>query len=276
MAYSAEVSRSQPACIYLVVDQSSSMSRTFPESETPLAVGVANVVNQTIRTLVIECTKSMNTVSDYFQVGVLGYGSGASPGPAFSGSLKGREMVGISELAHNPARQVQVEDEDGLVSKEPIWVEPVTGTGTPMKAALRRASKTLMTWTQEHPDAYPPLVFHVTDGESTDGDPRDEASRIRSVSTSDGSALLFNIHLSSRSAEQVQFPDSASGLPDAFAERLFEMSSPLPPPYREMLREYDRPVSERTRGFAYNADLTVLTRVIEIGTRGPTRGGLLN
>ena len=71
------------------------------ESQRKKADGVADAINRLLQNLVIKCAKSEG-VRDYYYVGVLGYGS--KVGPAFGGSLAGKELAPISEIADNPAR----------------------------------------------------------------------------------------------------------------------------------------------------------------------------
>lgn len=240
MPYTAEVSRAHPSCFLFLIDRSGSMSDPFgggAEGKSK-ADGVADAINRLLQNLVIKCAKSEG-VRDYYHVGVLGYG--AEIGPAFSGALAGQELVPISHVADQPARvedRVRKVDDGagGLVDqtiKFPIWFDPVAHGGTPMCQALDRARQMMSDWVGQHPDSYPPIVINITDGEATDGDPRPNAEALRQLATSDGNALLFNCHLSSARATPVLFPESAAGLPDPYAEQLFEMSSILPSRLRE-------------------------------------------
>jgi len=237
---------------------------------------LADVINRLLQTLVTRCAQGED-VHDYFEIGLIGYG--ATVAPAFQGPLAGRELVRVSDLAFNPAlleqRTRTVADGDGGVIEEtyqfPVWIDPVHIGGTPMCEALRRAKATLETWVTSHRNSYPPTVVHITDGESTDGEPFGIASSIRSLSTSDGPVALFNLHLSSTAAKPVTFPSSESDLPDAFARILFDMSSLLPAPVRHEARFEGYPVTDSSRGFAFNADLVETIRFIDIGTRVSTR-----
>ena len=65
-----------------------------------------------------------------------------------------------------------------------------------MCEALTLATSTLETWVKEHKFSYPPVVINITDGESTDGDPLEDAQVLRELSTQDGNVLLFNCHIS--------------------------------------------------------------------------------
>jgi hypothetical protein len=274
MPYSAEVSRTHPSCFLFLIDRSGSMSDPFSGGAEgkKKADGVADAINRLLQNLVIKCAKSEG-VRDYYHVGVIGYGDRV--GPAFEGALAGQELVPISQVADQPAR---VEDRTrkvddgagGLVDqtiKFPIWFDPVSHGGTPMCQALDRARQILTDWVGQNPDSYPPIVVNITDGEATDGDPRPNAEALRQVATSDGNVLLFNCHLSSAAATPVLFPGSAAGLPDPYAEQLFQMSSVLPSRLREAAQAEGYAVGDQPRGFAFNADLVELIRFLDIGTR---------
>ncbi|HEY8687206.1 MAG TPA: vWA domain-containing protein [Chloroflexota bacterium] len=274
MAYTAEISRTNPSCFLFLIDQSGSMDDPFAagELQRKKADGVADAINRLLQNLVIKCAKSEG-VRDYYHAGVLGYGS--SVGPAFAGSLAGKELTSISEIAENPARVEErtkkVDDGAGGVIdqtvKFPIWFDAVARGGTPMCEALRRAQSILSTWVTGHPDSFPPIVINITDGESTDGDPTPVAEDVRHVASSDGETLLFNVHLSSHSASPIEFPDSEAGLPDKYAELLFRTSSILPSYMQNVARQEGYSVSDGSRGFVFNADMVSVIRFLDIGTR---------
>ncbi len=274
MAYQAEISRKNPGCFLFLVDQSESMEDPFGGGEAGRrkAEELATILNKLIHNLCIRCAKS-DAIYDYFHVGVLGY-SESSCKPALGGELSGRSLVPVSELASKPLRiedRVKKSDDGagGVVDqtvKFPVWFDPYSKGGTPMCAALKEATKIVQTWCQEHPSGFPPIVINITDGEATDGDPSRAAEGVRELETSDGSTLLFNIHLSSHRGK-VEFPDSEQGLADDFARRLFRMSSALPPYLLREAQAEGYQVSEGTRGFVFNADLAAVIQFLDIGTR---------
>jgi hypothetical protein len=274
MAYTAEISRSNPSVFLFLIDQSGSMDDAFGsgESKRKKADGVADAVNRLLQNLVIKCAKSEG-VRDYYSVGVLGYGS--QVGPAFTGALAGRDLVPISEIADNPARiderTKKVDDgAGGLVDqsvKFPVWFDPTAKGGTPMVQALTKGRDALSYWLGDHADAFPPIVINITDGESTDGDPSNAAEALRGLATSDGELLLFNAHLSSREEAPVEFPDQEEGLPDQYAKLLFRISSDLPGYMRAAAGAEGYQISDGAKGFVFNADLVSVIRFLDIGTR---------
>lgn len=274
MPYSAEISRANPSCFLFLIDQSGSMADPFGagESNRRKADGVADAINRLLQNLVIKCAKEEG-VRDYYHVGVIGYG--AHVGSAFAGSLAGRELVPISEIANMPARVEErtrrVDDGvGGLVDQTirfPVWFDPVANGGTPMCQALAQAQSMLERWLAQHPDCFPPILINITDGEATDGDPSGAADTIRNLRTNDGEVLLFNLHLSSQRTAPIEFPDTEVGLPDQFAQLLFRISSPLPAYMRSIAQQEGYRVSEGTRGFVFNADIVAVIRFLDIGTR---------
>lgn len=274
MAYTAEISRSAPTCFVFVVDQSASMDDAMagevPQKKSQV---VADAINRLLFELTLRCAKEEG-VRDYFHVAVLGYG-GSKVASAFSGALSGRDLVPISEIAEYPARLEErtkkvPDGAGGLVEQQvkfPIWLDPKTGGGTPMVQALTQAASLVSTWVGQHPSGFPPVVLHLTDGESTDGNPTDIATQIRSHVTTDGNALLFNLHVSALGGSPISFPATEAGLPDQFSRLLFEMSSLLPPQMRALAGSQGHRVEEGSRGFVYNADVAGIVQFLEIGTR---------
>jgi hypothetical protein len=149
----------------------------------------------------------------------------------------------------------------------PIWFEPAADGQTPMCAALNRAAMLLAGFLVAHPDAFPPVIINITDGKANDGDPEPIAARIRQLSSTDGNVLLFNLHVSEKSGQRIEFPDQETSLPDAFARLLFRMSSPLPQTMWAAAREKGIRAGANTRGFVFNADLDAVVRSLDIGTR---------
>ncbi len=275
MPYSAEISRENPSCFLFMIDQSSSMSDEIRAGDATQqkSLGVADSINRWLQEMSIKCAK-VDGVRDYYHVGVIGYGK--TVGPAFAGSIAGREMVPISEIAENPAR---LEDRSkkvpdgagGLVEQSvrvPVWFDPIADGGTPMCRAAAEAERIIQDWITEQPDCFPPIIIHITDGEATDGEPMERIRQLTNLTTSDGNVMLFNIHLSANpEAAPVSFPDSADELPDEYSKMLFETASLLTPTMRALAREHGLKPSEKSRAFVLNADMVLLVQAIDIGTR---------
>ena len=272
MTYEAQISRTAPTAFLFVVDQSGSMGDKMSSGKSKSEF-VADALNRTLMNLVARCTKSEG-VRDYFEIGVLGYGaSGVENG--FSGVLGSSVLNPISAIEQNPVR---VEDRKrkmddgagGIVEtniKFPVWFEPKANGGTPMREALISAAEALVAWSDAHPDSYPPTLLHVTDGESTDGDPEEVATHLGRIRTNDGELLVLNIHVSALGADPIRFPSSESGLPDNYAKMLFRMSSALPSHLIAFAQEKGHKVGVESRGFMFNAEAAEVVDFFDIGTR---------
>jgi hypothetical protein len=274
MPYSAEISRANPSCFLFLIDQSGSMEDPFGggEATRKKADLVADAINRLLQNLVIKCAKEEG-IRDYFYVGVIGYGD--KVGPALGGTLAGKELVSISEIGNQPARIEQrvkkVEDGAGGLVEQPIrfpvWFDPMAHGATPMCQALTLAHEVLGRWLPQHPDSFPPIVINITDGEATDGNPVGAAQTLRNLANNDGSVLLFNIHLSSKGARPIEFPDTTDSLPDQYAKQMFELSSALTPTMRAIAQQEGYATSEASRGFVFNADMVSVIKFLDIGTR---------
>jgi hypothetical protein len=281
MPYTAEISRQQPACLIFLLDQSGSMQDPFGVGEAPLrkADFLADVVNRTLHDLVIRCTKA-EEIRDYFHVAVVGYGrAGGAVASAFTGPLAGRGLVRISAVGQSPARledrKKKVPDgAGGLVEQTvrfPVWIDPVHEDGTPMCAALANVKPIVEDWVRTYPAGLPPIVLHITDGESGDGDPTAHGRALIELASKDGAVLLFNCHLSAQRAPKAEFPANGESLPDAFARTLFGISSELPPQFASAAKELGLTIAPGARGFVFNADAAALVHFFDIGTRPANR-----
>ena len=265
-----------------MLDQSASMQDPFGGAEqkgdaAPSKARVlADVVNRLLQNLVLRCAKEEG-VRDYFSVGVVGYGDRVQPlvKPAEGYDAAGG-LIPVSHLAERPLRLEErlkkTKNGEGEVVeqrvKTPIWFEPHAKNGTPMCQGLDFATRLVRQWIDVHPQAFPPIVLNVTDGEATDGDPLRYARQLCSYATDDGDVLLFNVHLSGSEAPAVELPEAMDELPDdEYAQQLFQMSSRLPFSMRAAAEQEGYTVNMDTRGFIFNADPTSLIRLLEIGTR---------
>lgn len=274
MVYTAEISRSNPSCFIFLLDQSASMLDEITEGQDlkRKADVVADALNRLLRELAIKCAKE-GGVRDYFHVAVIGYG--ARVGSVFEGELSGRDLVPLSQVAKYPARveerMKKVPDgAGGLVeqsTKFPVWVEPVGNHGTPMVEALHQAAVLANTFLATNENCFPPVVLNLTDGQSTDGDPRPGAHALRELASTDGNVLLFNLHVSSEGGTPTIFPGESTALNDDYARTLFEMSSPLPTHMRSYAAQQGIAVDDTSRGFVYNADMITVVQFLDIGTR---------
>jgi Mg-chelatase subunit ChlD len=257
--YKAEISRRTPGCILFLIDQSESMADNWAgeRNAEPKAKGAANILNRLLTELINRCTKG-EEVRHYFDVGIIGYGEVV--GPALGGELAGHEVVPINQLEDygRPGESEEVR----------VWLDPIAKNRTPMCQALREAHRILSSWITDHRESYPPIVINITDGEANDGDPLIPAQELMALNTNDGNVLLFNCHLSSRSAATIQYPGNKEGLADEFARKLYDMSNILPDSMVQVAKkEFNMELDDMARGFIFNAEKEDLMRFLVIGTR---------
>ncbi len=273
MPYSAEISRTNPTALIFLLDQSSSMLEPFGgQPDKSKATGVADALNRLLQNLVLKCAKA-DGIRDFFHVGIVSYGGRVSSG--FGGGLAGLDVVPVSKIANNPlrveVRSRKVDDGAGGIIEQqfkfPVWFEARPTGRTPMCEAMGKAKQYLQDFLDDQPNCYPPLVINITDGQPTDGDPREAARELRALASKDGNVLMFNAHLSEKQNRPVEFPQEDTGLPDDFAKLLFRMSSVLPPKLVEAAKADGFAVGPQSRGFVFNADLVAVIRFLDIGTR---------
>ena len=271
-SYQQVVTRSHPGCFVILVDQSDSMEQGLAgDNSNPKKVAAARAVNLFLRNLVIMCTKARGKVREYFWVTVLGYGRVVQP--IMSGELNGNKLVSTAQLAENSEFiEDKVPQKDGSYKqkKVPVWIKPQADGLTPMCEALSSARTLVEDFIKEHPDSHPPIVVNITDGDSTDGHPKDAAGSLTNLKTSDGNVLLFNVHLSGTNAPVISFPTKDNDLEDLLAKELYQMSSQLPGKMLAYAKERGINAQPGARGFMFNADFSALSALLEIGTRTST------
>ncbi|PJI55679.1 hypothetical protein CTI14_02755 [Methylobacterium radiotolerans] len=271
MSYTQIINRAHPSAFVFIVDQSGSMSERWGAGNMSKAEQVATIINRQLFNLSIRCTKGEG-VRDYFDVAVIGYGKSVEP--ILGGNLAGRGLVPVSDIAQHPLR---VEDRTkkiddgagGLIEQKvrfPVWLDATANGGTPMCKALEYARTLLEPWVAQHPESHPPVVLHITDGQSTDGDPVPGAQALTDLRTNDGQVLLFNAHISADAGIPVEFPETDATLADVYSRTLFAMSSVLPHGILVAANHAGHPVGDGSRGFVYNADSANLISFLDIGT----------
>jgi len=277
--YTQEISRQNKACFLFLLDQSFSMEEPLGSSPRRKCDELSSAINGWLQNMAIRASGDEG-IKDWMDVGVLGYRTDRNANPiiesALRGPLAGQTLVSITEIGAHPARidtrtQRIPDEETGEIlefpCEVPVWVDPVAEGGTPMCHMLYRAHELLSAWLAKHPRSFPPIVVHISDGESQDGDPIPYANAVKRLATEDGNVLLFNCHLSVTAAEPFLFPASSEGLPDELAKVLFNMSSRLPEPFVRLAVAEGLPLQSGARGMAFNADMVCLIQFLNMGTQ---------
>ncbi len=284
--YSKRVSSATPLFVGLVRDESGSNRHPIGGTDVPMskADAIADAINKNLEAIVSHSADGITEGTDteaptqrfkgWFKVVGVGYSTGTRP--LFGDSIK---MMSTTELAHS-ARWFDGNGKpvDGNSKQEDWqrmrWVDPKHEGATHMAEGLAEILPHLSAFVAEHPDARAPVIMHLTDGKPEGGseNPIKVADAIKGVRTKDGHALLFNIHVGEQ-GETFMFPNQAridqlTGELKVNAQRMFDMSSPMPPSMltkaRTEFSEYRIPDGART--MVYNANGAVLTKLIEMGT----------
>ena len=277
--YSQEISRQTKACFLCLLDQSFSMEEPLGNSTSRKCDELVTAINGWLQNMAIRASGDQG-IRDWMDIGVFGYRTDQAAQPiiesALQGPLAGRSIVSIREIGENPARidtrtQYLPDEETGQMievpCETPVWVDARTEGGTPMCHMFYHAHGILREWIAAHPQSFPPIVVHITDGESQDGDPLPYVDAVKNLATEDGNVLLFNCHLSMTAAEPFMFPSGEQGLPDQLARALFHMSSVLPEPFFRHAQAEGFPIQPGARGMAFNADMVCLIQFLNMGTQ---------
>lgn len=268
MPYQAQINRDNPTLFCFLLDQSGSMNDPIGGQANGVskAQALADAMNGILIDIVVRCSEGSN-IRDYFDVAIFGYGAEKGKvAPALIGDLSRMDIVPISQIGMSPQRfQSRMVDQQEY--SYPVWIDPVGGADTPMCAAFSKATNLIQDWIRKHKKAFPPIVIHITDGEATDGDPARPARKLCSLSTDDGNVLLFNCHLSSTASPPIIFPSQAGSIPDKYGQYLFNISSQLTPYMQQAAAGLQYPVTNQSRGFIFQADLSSVIHFLDIGTR---------
>lgn len=278
--YSAKISRDNRTAFIILCDQSGSMAeRVIVRGESQFkSEAVSLMINMIIDELINRSRRSTG-VMDYFDIAVIGY-SGSGVNSLLSGK---DDFTKASELARrrveirhqNILRTMPGGNQVSVTIDQKCWIDAVAEGSTPMCAALRKAEEITNKWCSQSANrkSFPPIIINITDGEASDGNSEmlmKIAERIKSISTHDGNAMLFNIHLAATYEVQqtgVSFPGSRVEIPHTkYADTLYEMSSVLPECYNELILHSKPDSALPLRAVSYNCPLDELFSMLAIGT----------
>src|SRR5262245_21002103 len=151
MPYTQEISRQNKACFLFLLDQSYSMTEPLANSQRTKKQELALAINSWINNAAIRAAGGSG-IKDWMDIGVIGYRTDpqANPivGPTMAGTLAGRNLVSITEIADNPNRiaeemQVYADPATGELIQNPVqvpvWVEELAEGGTPICTTLHMA-----------------------------------------------------------------------------------------------------------------------------------------
>lgn len=227
--YTVLATRDTPALIIYLIDVSASM--TSPMRDTWRINVVKDAIYSTIQTLVRYSTKGP-LISPRYRIAMYCYSDEIWD-----------VLGGIQTI-------------DTIAQYDP----PEMGTSRGTNAALAfNAAKDLLVSELPNILNHPaPLVCHLTDGEFDPGcpDPEPIASEIMNMAVNDGNVLVENIFISDKAlADPFRDAKAWNGIDDqtilglAYADKLRRMSSYIPRPYLQNMREKGYSINSGSRLF---------------------------
>jgi hypothetical protein len=245
------------------------------------ALAVTYISDQIIHELTLRARRD-DGVRDYFDVAVLGY-SNEDVYPLIDDK---RIFIPISELPNYKPEIKRLSLEYHLpngqkilrINKQPSWIRVKAEGDTPMYEAMLQIRDMVSEWCnkpQNH-ESFPPIIFNITDGECSDCSPQELIAiteQIRNLGTSDGKALLINVHIASRDGEEaIIFPSAEEIDKDNRSMQLLaECSSIMPEPFNELIRAQRGNQAEPPFiAMSYNASITEVIAILNIGSRSVT------
>jgi hypothetical protein len=231
MPYERSVNLAHPALIVMILDDSSSMSTSMAGTSDTRFQWVERYSGIILRELLARCIEVSGPalmVRPRYYLDVIKYGSSVK---TWRAEHEGSEEVDIGEAAK------QFNDSGGAFGLGGNLGG--TDAAAAFQFALQRIERALRK--ERFKDSFPPIVFHLTDGEShTDAEPI--ARQITSLSSSDGNVLLVNAYIGTNTRLYYQDPFDFPGYlteqeagPSQDNLRLFRMSSVIPQAMRENL-----------------------------------------
>ncbi|MBE6196611.1 MAG: VWA domain-containing protein [Rikenellaceae bacterium] len=276
--YSQSITRTHRTLIVLALDRSGSMCEQIetPDGPRTKAEAVCEIANSLLFEL-IERARRSDGVRDYYDIAAIGY-SGAGIEPL----LTEKWLLSVSELAQDEPRYTERLTihtlPDGTQSlhriKRPEWIRPNAAGETPMYALFCQVHDLVKAWCSDprNRESFPPVVFHITDGEASDSSPddlREICRAIREEGTQDGNTLLLNCHLTSHTLNpRILFPSGIEELNEnRYARLLYDCSSELPAVFeQEICRLKGNSGRGPFRGMSYNCSTQELITLLNIGS----------
>lgn len=277
--YSQSITRAHRTAFIIVIDGSGSMSEelVFAGCRMSKAEAVAEVANRLLFELVERARRS-DGVRDYYDIAVVSY-SGDGVQSVFS---EDEGFISVCDLADMKTPTTSHTSEyrlpDGRVSLRkitlPYWIAPQAQGETPMYEALLCVRDMATKWVAQpdHVDSFPPIIFNITDGESSDCDSdelKEVCSQIKELKTKDGNALLMNIHIAvNQTGKSLLFPTEYEvDYTNRYARLLYDCSSLMPDVMNEAIRDLKSSISlPPFRGMSYNASVAELAAILNIGS----------
>ncbi|GEM_PF-1215537 len=224
--YQRKVERAHPNLIVMILDDSGSMSANLAETSDSRFRLVEQNTETILRELLARSTVvtgESHSIKARYYLDVIKYGSKVE--------LWSEEELDIGAAVRKFADAGKTFGLGGHLGG--------TDAAAAFQAALPRLQKALET--SRFKDSFPPMIFHLTDGEShTDAEPA--ARQMMNLSSSDGNALVINAYIGTSTALSYHDHTDFAGYvseeevgPNPDNLRLFRMSSIIPRTIRQNL-----------------------------------------
>lgn len=215
MPYETKATQKTPAFIIYLIDISGSMTESL--DGTAKIEHVHGALDDVFATMVRRSRRGNEVIADRYRVAILAYSD--QPEDAFGGP------VGVSRIAN-------------LKGRLRFKAENATDTWAAFAAAKALLEREL----PQLAHCPAPMICHLTDGRFTGQDPEPLAQEIMGLSVPDGAVLIENVYVGpdltrAPIGDAKSWPGlrDVAELTDEYAQKLFRMSSPLPPSYSNML-----------------------------------------
>lgn len=277
--YSQEITRRHRSAIVIVLDRSGSMQEQicFGQGVMSKAEALSIIANTLIAEIIDRCRRT-DGLRHYYDIAAVGYSNNSVE--MLLGSEGFQSVIEIDR--HRPAERRKAREEllpNGewamVEHSYTEWFEPKAEGNTPMYEALLCVRDMVAEWCEqpENRDSFPPVVIHITDGEASDCDHReliDICNQIKRQATSDGNALLLNVHITANThmpAIIFPMPDELVGA-GRYVQTLADCSSIMPSVFDDEIRKLKgMTATPPFLGMGYNASVIDLLSIINIGSR---------
>ena len=243
------VNTQDPACLIFLVEQSDMLTKTAGISGYSLSFEMKRIVDLAISRLV-EGNSKGDEVSPRVKIGVFGYSD-----THFSWRLNlNRDECGLKMLS-NEFNTVKGEYPDEKLERyiSSYFMEKNHGKGD-MASGISNLIEIVEGFVVKHPESVPPIVYHLTQGNIQHAQKKNVLAamkELKSIATSTGNTMLFNIRINSDVEEPLIFPHQFSDLNDLSDITLLEGSSYLSLDFQE---RYNWHSFGYGKFFAYNPE----------------------
>jgi hypothetical protein len=255
------VNTQDPACIIFLVEQSDMPNKTGISGYS-LSFEMKRIVDLAIDKLVKSNSKG-DEVLPRVKIGVFGYSD-----THFSWRLNlNRDECGLKMLSNEFHMVKEEYVDDKLELFIPSYFLEKNHGKEDMASGISNLIEIVEEFVVKHPESVPPIVYHLTQGNIQHSQKKNVLAameELKSIATSTGNTMLFNIRINSDLEEPLIFPHRFSDLNDLSDVTLMEGSSCLSLDFQKM---YSHHSFGYGKFFAYNPErkcLFLLTGATEI------------